>query len=76
MQEHMSSQHGKTFSCPLCTLTLVSQPELQEHLLSCHVETKEEREAGEEQASTSHTVRSSAARLNYTISTIRSSHTS
>lgn len=61
MQEHMSSQHmsqsGKTFSCPLCPLTLISQMELQEHLLSCHVETAEEQEAEEDQASTSHTVR-------------------
>lgn len=67
MQEHISSQHvsqsSKAFSCPLCSLVCTSQLEMQEHLLSCHMETQEEQEAGEEQASTSHTVRSSAAAL-------------
>ena len=65
MQEHVSSQHvnhsSEASSCPLCSLLCSSQVELQEHLLSCHMETQEEREVGEEQASTSHTVRSSAA---------------
>ncbi|XP_070707799.1 zinc finger and BTB domain-containing protein 40 [Pempheris klunzingeri] len=60
MQEHMSSQHvGQTseaFSCPLCPQGCASQLELQQHLLSCHLENQEEQEAGEEQASTSHTV--------------------
>ncbi|XP_044068624.1 zinc finger and BTB domain-containing protein 40 isoform X2 [Siniperca chuatsi] len=60
MQEHISSQHisqsSEAFSCPLCSLVCTSQLELQEHLLSCHMEAQEEQEAGEEQASTSHTV--------------------
>ncbi|KAK9528409.1 hypothetical protein VZT92_012571 [Zoarces viviparus] len=58
LQEHVSSQHvggqsAEVFSCPLCPLVGSSQLELQEHLLSCHMETQG---AGEEQASTSHTV--------------------
>ncbi|XP_018517266.1 zinc finger and BTB domain-containing protein 40 isoform X1 [Lates calcarifer] len=57
LQEHIGSQHvsqsSEAFSCPLCSLICTSQMELQEHLLSCHVEAQE---AGEEQASTSHTV--------------------
>lgn len=65
MQEHISSQHvsqsGEPFSCPLCSLVCTSQLELQEHLLSFHVGAQEEQEAAEEQASSSHTVRSSAA---------------
>ncbi|XP_067444601.1 zinc finger and BTB domain-containing protein 40 [Thunnus thynnus] len=60
LQEHISSQHvsqsSEAFSCPLCSLVCTSQLELQEHLLSCHMEAQEEQEAGEEQASTSHTV--------------------
>ncbi|XP_068449488.1 zinc finger and BTB domain-containing protein 40 isoform X2 [Clinocottus analis] len=59
MQEHVSSQHvgqsAEGFSCPLCSLVCSSQLELQEHLLSCHIETQEEQEVREEQASTSHT---------------------
>ncbi|XP_040890162.1 zinc finger and BTB domain-containing protein 40 [Toxotes jaculatrix] len=62
-QEHVNTQHvGQTSmsteasSCPLCSLACTSQLELQKHLLSCHMETQEEQEAGEEQASTSHTV--------------------
>lgn len=65
MQEHISSHHvsqsNDAFSCPLCSLVLTSQLELQEHLLSLHTETQEVQEAGEEEASTSHTVRNSAA---------------
>ncbi|XP_054472521.1 zinc finger and BTB domain-containing protein 40 isoform X2 [Anoplopoma fimbria] len=59
MQEHIVGQHvvqsAEAFSCPLCSLVCSSQLELQEHLLSCHMETQEEQEAREEQASTSHT---------------------
>ena len=67
MQEHIGSQHvsqsSEAVSCPLCSLVCASQVELQEHLLSCHMEAQEEQEATEAQASTSHTVRSSAAAL-------------
>lgn len=64
MQEHISSQHvsqsNEPLSCPLCSLVLASQVELQEHLISFHVEPQGDmQEAGEEQPSTSHTVRSS-----------------
>lgn len=62
MQEHINSQHvsqsSEASSCILCSLVCTSQLEMQEHLLSCHMETRVEPEAGEEQASTSHTVRS------------------
>ncbi|XP_041835830.1 zinc finger and BTB domain-containing protein 40 isoform X2 [Melanotaenia boesemani] len=59
LQEHICSQSisqsGKAFSCPLCSLICISQLELQEHLLSCHMEAQQE--AGEEeQASTSYAV--------------------
>ncbi|XP_059185010.1 zinc finger and BTB domain-containing protein 40 isoform X2 [Centropristis striata] len=60
VQEHISSQHAsqcsEVFNCPLCSLVCSSHLELQEHLLSCHIETQEEQEASEEQASTSNTV--------------------
>uniref|UniRef100_UPI003AACE0C4 zinc finger and BTB domain-containing protein 40 n=1 Tax=Centroberyx gerrardi TaxID=166262 RepID=UPI003AACE0C4 len=59
MQEHASSQHrsrdGSAFGCALCSLVCPSQPELQDHLLSCHMGAQGQQEAGEEQASTSHT---------------------
>lgn len=51
MQEHIGSQHvapGEAFSCPPCSLVCSSQLELQDHLLSCHMETPG--------ASTSHAV--------------------
>lgn len=60
MQEHISSQHisqsSEACSCSLCSLVCSSQLELQEHLLSCHMEAQEEQGAGEGQASTSRTV--------------------
>ncbi|XP_023280417.1 zinc finger and BTB domain-containing protein 40 [Seriola lalandi dorsalis] len=60
LQEHVSSQHigqsSEALSCLLCSLVCSTQLELQEHLFSCHMDTQEEQEAGEEQASTSHTV--------------------
>lgn len=56
LQEHISSQHqsDEAFSCPFCSLVCTSQVELHDHLLSMHME----QEAGKEQPSTSHTVRS------------------
>lgn len=64
MQEHISSQHvgqsSEQIGCPLCSLVLASQMELQEHLISLHVEPQgESQEAGDEQPSASLTVRSS-----------------
>ncbi|XP_023181343.1 zinc finger and BTB domain-containing protein 40 [Xiphophorus maculatus] len=53
-QQHVCSQPPS--SCPLCTLICVSQLELQEHLLSCHMELEE---GAEGQGSTTYTVISS-----------------
>ncbi|XP_061584691.1 zinc finger and BTB domain-containing protein 40 [Cololabis saira] len=70
LQAHVCSkkpaQAGNSFNCPLCSLICVSQLELHEHLLSCHMGAPADQEAGEEageeqQASTSYTVVSADA---------------
>lgn len=58
LQEHVCkqnvSQSGEAFSCPLCSLICSSMLELQEHLLSSHMEAPSEQESStEQQASTS-----------------------
>lgn len=58
MQENISSE---AFRCSLCSTLCCSQLKLQEHLLSCHVETRQESRE-EEQASTSYTVTSTSHR--------------
>lgn len=57
LQEHIGSQHqsGEALGCPLCSAVCRSHAELQEHLLSAHVE----QEGGEEQPGNSHTVKTS-----------------
>ncbi|XP_049589118.1 LOW QUALITY PROTEIN: zinc finger and BTB domain-containing protein 40-like [Syngnathus scovelli] len=51
LQEHNCSRHTKGAAhgvvCPLCTLVSGSQTELQEHLLSCHVEAQQTQVAEE-----------------------------
>uniref|UniRef100_A0A3P9H0A3 Zinc finger and BTB domain containing 40 n=1 Tax=Oryzias latipes TaxID=8090 RepID=A0A3P9H0A3_ORYLA len=64
LQEHVCkqnvSQSGEAFSCPLCSLICSSMLELQEHLLSSHMEAPSEQESStEQQASTSSMVVSS-----------------
>ncbi|KAM6927803.1 zinc finger and BTB domain-containing protein 40 [Xenentodon cancila] len=66
IQAHVCSQRvsqtSASFNCPLCSLICVSQLELHEHLLSCHMGVQQELESGEEQqASTSYTVISTDA---------------
>ncbi|XP_039468148.1 zinc finger and BTB domain-containing protein 40 isoform X1 [Oreochromis aureus] len=59
MQENICTEHisSEAFGCSLCSTLCSSQLKLQEHLLSCHVETQQEQESREEeQASTSYTV--------------------
>ncbi|XP_054641857.1 zinc finger and BTB domain-containing protein 40 isoform X2 [Dunckerocampus dactyliophorus] len=59
LHAHINSQHTKNIKhwiCPLCSLVSTSQLELQEHLLSCHMEAQQtQEEAGEEQAANTHT---------------------
>lgn len=65
MQENICTQHisSEAFGCSLCSTLCSSQLKLQEHLLSCHVETQQEQESREEeQASTSYTVISTSHR--------------
>ncbi|KAM9365120.1 zinc finger and BTB domain-containing protein 40 isoform 2-T2 [Pholidichthys leucotaenia] len=54
-EEHACAQHAgdssDTFFCPLCALVCSSQLQLQEHLLSIHMETQ--KDAAEEQQATS-----------------------
>ena len=58
MQEHASSEHfsqeGAAFGCSLCPLVCPSQLQLQGHFLSCHIGALQD---GEEEASTSQTVK-------------------
>lgn len=63
MQENISTQHvsSEAFRCSLCSTLCSSQLKLREHLLSCHVETRQESRE-EEQASTSYTVISTTHR--------------
>ncbi|KAG7494960.1 zinc finger and BTB domain-containing protein 40 [Solea senegalensis] len=49
-------QSGEESRCSLCTALCSSQQELQEHMLSCQVEVREQQEDTEEKVSTSHTV--------------------
>lgn len=65
MQENICTQHisSEAFRCSRCSTLCSSQLKLQEHLLSCHVETRQEQESREEeQASTSDTVTSTSHR--------------
>lgn len=65
MQENICTQHisSEAFRCSLCSTLCSSQLKLQEHLLSCHVETRQEQESREEeQASTSYMVISTSHR--------------
>jgi len=78
MQEHLGSLHGgqsaEAFSCPLCSLVCAAQLELQEHLLSCHMEAQEEQEeqeVEEEQASTSYTVSRIGTRQRYMLTSYK-----
>ncbi|XP_024124930.1 zinc finger and BTB domain-containing protein 40 isoform X2 [Oryzias melastigma] len=57
LQEHVCKQHmsqsGDAFSCPLCSLICSSMLELQEHLLSSHMD---QESSADQQASTSSVV--------------------
>ncbi|MED6262910.1 hypothetical protein ATANTOWER_029332 [Ataeniobius toweri] len=58
-QEHVCSQPisqgAGGFNCPLCSLIYVSQPELQEHLLSCHMDLEPESTTAQAEGHTSTT---------------------
>lgn len=62
LQEHISSQHqcGEALGCPLCSALCRSHTELQEHLMSAHVE----QESAEVPPATSHTVRTHKTPVN------------